>query len=266
MKDYIRHPFWQAVGLLVLAYLFIVFVIPVLPGSAVVPKSVVLQYMATVFVGVLIWVSDDEARWTRFKEPLHAVLVERSLKLVRTVVLAAVTLVVGCLTYSQVKASVAAPPNLRSIHPAPPSQITFRGKSITLVGLENPLRKEGDMAAHLTVGHKIYYQNCVPCHGDRLDGQGHFATGLNPLPANFQDNGTIAQLTESFVFWRIAKGGPGLPREGTPWNSAMPAWEEFLTEDEIWAVVLFLYEQTGWKPRTWEVSGSREPGAGSSHE
>jgi mono/diheme cytochrome c family protein len=256
MKDYIRHPFWQAAGLLVIAYLFIEFIIPVLPGSAVVPKSVVLQYMATVLVGVLIWVSDDEARWTRFKAPLHAVLVEKSLKVVRTGVLAAVTLIVGCLTYSQVKASVAAPPNLRSIHPAPPSQITFRGKSITLVGLENPLRKGGDMAAHLALGHKVYYQNCVPCHGDRLDGQGHFASGLNPLPANFQDNGTIAQLTESFVFWRIAKGGPGLPREGTPWNSAMPAWEEFLTEQEIWAVVLFLYEQTGWKPRTWEAGNT----------
>jgi mono/diheme cytochrome c family protein len=170
------------------------------------------------------------------------------------VLLGVVTLMVGCLTYSQVKASVAAPPNLRSIHPAPPSQITFRGKTITLVGLDNPLRRQGDMAAHLAEGHRIYYENCVPCHGDHLDGQGHFASGLNPLPANFQDNGTIAQLTESFVFWRVAKGGPGLPREGTPWNSAMPAWEEFLTEDEIWSVVLFLYEQTGWKPRTWEVS------------
>jgi mono/diheme cytochrome c family protein len=256
MRDYLKHPFWQAVGLLVLAYLFIEFVIPILPGSALVPKSVVLQYMATVFVGVLIWVSDDEARWAEFKQPLQDVVTQPRLKVVRTVVLAGVTLIVGCLTYSQVKASVAAPPNLRSIHPAPPSQITIRGKSITLVGLENPLRKEGDMAAHLALGHKVYYQNCVPCHGDRLDGQGHFASGLNPLPANFQDNGTIAQLTESFVFWRIAKGGPGLPREGTPWNSAMPAWEEFLSEEEIWAVVLFLYEQTGWKPRTWEVGNT----------
>ena len=256
MKTYLKHPFWQAVVLLVLAYLFIVFVIPILPGSAVVPKSVVLQYMATVLVGVLIYVSDDEARWTRFKEPLNAMLVERRLKVVRTGVLAAVTLIVGCLTYSQVKASVAAPPNLRSIHPAPPSQITFRGKSITLVGLENPLRRSGDMAAHLAVGRRVYYQNCVPCHGDHLDGQGHFASGFNPLPANLQDNGTIAQLTESFVFWRVAKGGPGLPREGTPWNSAMPAWEEFLTEDEIWSVVLFLYEQTGWKPRTWEAGNT----------
>ena len=101
-----------------------------------------------------------------------------------------------------------------------------------------------------TAGKKVYVKWCAGCHGDHLDGQGHFASGLNPLPANFQDNGTIAQLTESFVFWRVAKGGPGLPREGTPWNSAMPAWEEFLTEDEIWSVVLFLYSQTGWKPRT----------------
>ena len=264
MRAYLKHPFWQAVGVLVIAYIVIAFVIPLLPGSAIVPKSVVLQYMATVLVGVLIWVSDDEARWTEFKQPLQDVLVQPGLKVVRNVVLAAVTLIVGCFTYSQVRASVAAPPNLRSIHPAPPSQITFRGKTITLVGLDNPLRRTGDMAAHLAVGRRVYYQNCVPCHGDHLDGQGHFASGLNPLPANFQDNGTIAQLTESFVFWRVAKGGPGLPREGTPWNSAMPAWEDFLTEDEIWSVVLFLYDQTGWKPRTWEVS--TEQGAGSKHD
>ena len=254
MKAYLKHPFWQAVGVLVIAYIVIAFVIPILPGSAIVPKSVVLQYMATVLVGVLIWVSDDEARWTEFKQPLQDVLVQPGLKVVRNVVLATVTLIVGCFTYTQVRASVAAPPNLRSIHPAPPAQITFRGKTIALVGLDNPLRRTGDMAAHLAVGRRVYYQNCVPCHGDHLDGQGHFASGLNPLPANFQDNGTIAQLTESFVFWRVAKGGPGLPREGTPWNSAMPAWEDFLTEDEIWSVVLFLYDQTGWKPRTWEVS------------
>ncbi|MGH7531200.1 MAG: c-type cytochrome [Gemmatimonadales bacterium] len=254
MRDLARHPFWQSVAILVIAYVLVVFGIPLLPGSALVPKSVVLQYMATVLVGVLIWVSDDEARWTRFKQPLHAVLVERRLKAVRTGLLAAVTLLVGCLTYGQVRATVSAPPSLRSIHPAPPSQITFRGKTLTLAGLENPLRAAGDMATHLATGRRVYYQNCLPCHGDYLDGQGHFAHGFNPIPLNFQDGGTIAQLTESFVFWRIAKGGPGLPREGTPWNSAMPAWEDFLTEEEIWAVVLFLYEQTGWRPRTWEVA------------
>ena len=130
--------------------------------------------------------------------------------------------------------------------------------------LENPLRARGDMAEHLRTGKRIYYQNCLPCHGDRLDGQGHFAHGFSPAPASFEDNGTIAQLTESYVFWRIAKGGPGLPREGTPWNSAMPKWEDFLTEREIWSVILFLYDQTGWKPRTWEKAA--EPGAAGGHD
>ncbi len=114
MRAYLKHPFWQAVGVLVIAYIVVAFVIPLLPGSAMVPKSVVLQYMATVLVGVLIWVSDDEARWTEFKQPLQDVLVQPGLKVVRNVVLGAVTLIVGCFTYSQVRASVAAPPNLRS--------------------------------------------------------------------------------------------------------------------------------------------------------
>lgn len=254
----LKHPFWLALVILVIAYVVIAFGIPLLPGSALVPQSVVVQYMATVFVGVLLWVSDDEHRWTQFKQPIHDVLRKPELKTVRSTLLVVAPLLVGLFVFQQARASVAAPPNLRSIHPAPPASITFKGKQMTLAGLENPLRHEGDIAEHLKTGKAVYYANCMPCHGDFLDGQGHYAHGFNPLPLNFQDNGTIAQLTESFVFWRVAKGGPGLPREGTPWNSAMPAWEDFLTENEIWAVILFLYEQTGWKPRTWEAAEEGE--------
>jgi mono/diheme cytochrome c family protein len=253
-RDRARHPFWQAVAILVIAYVFVQFGIPLLPGSAPVPRSVVLQYMATVLVGVLIWVSDSEARWARFREPIRAVLVEDRLRTVRGALLVAMPLLVGWVAFAQARQTVTAPPSLRSIHPAPPTQITVRGRTLVLAGLGNPLRSEGDLAEHVAEGRRVYYQNCLPCHGDHLDGQGHFAAALNPLPADFQDNGTIAQLTESFVFWRIAKGGPGLPREGAPWNSAMPAWEDVLTEREIWAVIIYLYERTGWTPRRWEES------------
>jgi mono/diheme cytochrome c family protein len=164
----------------------------------------------------------------------------------------AVPLLVGFATYDRVRPRVQAPPQLRSVHPAPPSQITFQGRTLQLSGLENPLRGAGDRAGHLRTGERVYHQNCMVCHGDALDGGGHFAHGFNPLPLSFRDAGTIAQLTESFVFWRIAKGGPGLPREGAPWNSAMPAWEDLLTEEEIWSVILYMYEQSGWTPRTWE--------------
>lgn len=257
-RSKISHPFWQAVGIVVFAFVLIEYIIPIIPGSSIVPKSVALQYMVTALVGVLLYVSANEDSWTVFKEPIEAALVQPHLRLVRISGIAVITLLIGWITFGQARTSVAAPPNLRSIHPAPPTEITFRGKTITLTGLNNPLREHAEsLAAYLAEGKEVYYQNCLPCHGDHLDGLGHFADGFNPLPANFQDNGTIAQLTESFVFWRVAKGGPGLPREGTPWNSAMPKWEDFLTEHQIWTVVLFLYDQTGWKPRTWEKAGEK---------
>lgn len=264
----VRHPFWQALLLLIVAYLLFKFGIAILPGlvgmkSAPVPSSVVVQYMLIALVGILIHVSSDEARWRQFKEPIHATMVDADKKWVRLALLILVPLAIGFATYDQTRPKVEAPITLRSSHPAPPGQITFRGKTIQLTGLENPLRHRGSLSEHIATGKQIYYRNCLACHGDRLDGQGHFAHGFSPAPLSFEDQGTIAQLTESFVFWRVAKGGPGLPREGAPWSSAMPAWEDYLTEDEIWAVIIYLYEQSGWKPRTWEQGGTP---TGKAHE
>jgi mono/diheme cytochrome c family protein len=259
------HPFGQAVLLLLASYLLFKFGIAYLPPlfgarSAPVPQSVVLQFMLTALVGILIYVSEEEARWRRFQEPIRATLVDPDKGWLRTGLLVAIPLGIGYLAFQQARPRVPVPISLRSIHPAPPGQITFRGKAIQLTGLENPLRSRGSMEEHLRVGRRVYYQNCLPCHGDLLDGKGHFGPGFSPTPLAFDDPGTIAQLTESFVFWRIAKGGPGLPREGTPWNSAMPVWEDFLSEDEIWAVIIFLYQQSGFQPRRWET-GPPEGGA-----
>ena len=70
--------------------------------------------------------------------------------------------------------------------------------------------------------------------------------------------GPIAQLRETFLFWRIAKGGPGLPEEGGPWDTAMPAWEKILKEEEMWEAILFLYDFTGQKPRAREEVGTND--------
>jgi mono/diheme cytochrome c family protein len=263
LREMLRHPFWQAVVLIVLAFLLFRFGIALLPplfgmASAPVPQSVVLQYMLIALVGILIHASSDDERWRQFRQPIHATLVDRDKRWIRAALLVVIPLLVGFATYAQARPRVDAPVQLRSIHPAPPGQITFRGKTIQLAGLENPLRSRGSLEEHYQAGKRVYYQNCIACHGDRLDGQGHFAHGFSPTPLSFADNGTIAQLTESYVFWRIAKGGPGLPREGTPWNSAMPVWEDYLTEDEIWSVIIFLYQQTGWHPRRWETEKAVE--------
>lgn len=258
---WLRTPFRQAVTILVLAYALIEFGIPYIPplfgvASAPVPNTVVMQYLLTVLVGILLWVSDNEKRWTEFKRPIHDVLVRPDRKVARRTLLVVIPVLMAFVAYGRARPDMSAPPSFRAIHPAPPPSISFRDGTIELTGLENPLREEGSLAEHYEAGKEIYYRNCLACHGDGLNGRGHYAAGFNPAPLNFQDVGTIAMLTESFVFWRIAKGGPGLPNEGTPWNSAMPAWEAFLTEDEIWSVIIFLYEQTGHTPRTWEVEGA----------
>ena len=256
----LKHPFWQGAVVLIVAYAIIKwgigYLLPAIGvSSAPVPSTVITQYMLTVLVGVLLFMSSEEERWARFKEPITTTMVDPNRRALRGLMLVGLPLLVGWLAYQSVRPSFGAPPSLRSIHPAPPNSITFRGQTMELTGLENPLRHEGDMEAHLAVGNAVYTRNCVPCHGDRLDGGGHFASMLTPVPLPFTGTGTIAQLTESYVFWRIAKGGPGLPNEGAPWNSAMPAWETILEEDEIWSVILFLYERTGNTPRTWEEEG-----------
>jgi mono/diheme cytochrome c family protein len=240
--------FVQAVLILVIT--FVIFRFGIRPPA---PWSVVTLYMSVVLLSVLVYVSSDRDSWRDFLHPMRATLVDPDKRLLRLALLIVIPLFLGYYAYTQAAARPQAPPELRAVHPAPPASIQFRGKEIAIAGFDNPLRKDGaSFARHVAAGGEIYIRNCMYCHGDNLDGRGHFAAGFNPPPANFQDPGTIAMLQEAYLFWRIAKGGPGLPKESTPWNSVMPAWEDRLTEEQIWQVIMYLYDATGQQPRRWE--------------
>ena len=136
----------------------------------------------------------------------------------------------------------------------------LHGQKIDLIHGESPFRalERTDPKAfvqHVENGRHVYYSNCFYCHGDALAGDGMFAHAFNPVPANFQDSGVLPNFQETFFFWRIAKGGPGMPDEGAPGDSVMPEWERFLSNDQIWDVILFLYSDTGYRPRTFEEGG-----------
>ncbi len=226
-----------------------------------IPSSLLYFYLVIAIFAVLIYISAGNQSLGEFFRPIKDTIVNPEKRGLRISVFAGLPILVASLTYVNRSGEAPPPAELRSIHPAPPSQIQFRGKSINLDGAENPFRKDkANFRKYVEEGAVIYFKNCFFCHGDNLDGKGHFAKALNPMPANFVDKGTIAQLQESFVFWRISKGGPGLPNEGTPWNSAMPAWETILSEDEIWKVILYIYDGAGVEPRTWEEHSS-EPDA-----
>jgi hypothetical protein len=222
-----------------------------------IPSSLLAMYMFFVLAGVLMVFTFTEESARELVAPLRALVEDPDRKRVRNVVFVVVPLAAAGLTYARLQPGVEAPVELRSIHPAPPASVKMFGKRFDLLKLENPYRrleKEDPKKFRQLVaeGARVYIENCHFCHGDKLDGRGPYAQGLNPLPMNFQDVGTIAQLQESFLFWRIATGGPGLPAEAAPWISAMPVWQEFLAEDEIWKVILFLYDYTGHRPRSWE--------------
>ena len=246
----------QAVLTIFLIYAAFKILFGVVLGQPI-PSSVMTMYMFFVVAGVFMVFTFTEEGAREMVAPIKALVEDPAKKKIRNVLFVIVPLVAGMAAYDMLRPSFEAPVELRSIHPAPPFAVNIFDKRYDLSKLENPYRKYEKEDAQkfrelVAEGAKVYIRNCQYCHGDKLDGRGPYAPGLNPLPLNFQDVGTIAQLQESFVFWRIATGGPGLPKEATPWLSSMPIWQTFLSEDEIWKVILFLYDYTGHRPSSWQ--------------
>ncbi|RMH38293.1 MAG: cytochrome c [Nitrospirae bacterium] len=278
--------FWAGIGVWVFIQLYLKYrIYPPLPFSI---RAI---YGTVSLCGIFMWVSGSQAEWEEFRRPILDVLDGKTPlhRAVRAVLLVALPIGLGAFAFNSFKPSFEEPIELRTVHPAPPATTKVHGKTYVLQVAQNPYRvnKEGKYDqeytnAHITEqamgrlmkslgpednpwnpnaegyikyvreGGEIFFQNCHFCHGDNLNGRGLWAYAFNPIPANFTDAGTIAQLQETFVFWRVAKGGIGLPGEGFPWASVMPPWEQHLTVDEIWKVIMFEYWHTGYYPRTWD--------------
>lgn len=218
------------------------------------PSSIIGMFMAIITLALLAYMSASTDYLITVRDRVVRFMVQRKYRILLLLVVLGLPSLVAFRVYQNATRQPQTPANTRTIHPPPPNTINFKGKTIDLINDENPYRalEETDAAAfqaHVTNGRRVYYENCVFCHGDDLGGNGIYAHGFDPIPANFNDVNTIGILQESYLFWRIAKGAPGLPEESTPWASAMPAWEKFLTEEEIWDVILFLYDHTGLEPR-----------------
>jgi copper transport protein len=85
--------------------------------------------------------------------------------------------------------------------------------------------------ASLERGQEVYEQNCLACHGQYGRGDGPAGRVLRPPPADLQLHSTAH--TEGQLYWWISKGVPG---------SAMPAWEERLSEEDRWNVLNYIVQ------------------------
>ena len=80
-------------------------------------------------------------------------------------------------------------------------------------------------------GSETYTQHCASCHGDGGMGDGPAGQVLDPVAAPVAHTST--RMTDGYLFWRVAEGG-------AVFSSAMPAWKETLTEQQIWEVLAYL--------------------------
>jgi len=250
---------WRRAGVLAWALAWWVgfFVLIRFGFTVPIPMSVVMMYMGIATLAIFTYVTSSAARREAVSGPIVRLITDDKQRLLLALVAIAIPALTAAGVWVRMSQPVEAPYFSRTIHPASPASIDFKEKKIDIDQGENPFRaletsNPEEFRKHVEAGRQVYYRNCHFCHGDDLAGNGMFVHGLNPIPTNFTDSGTIPTLRETFLFWRISKGGPGLPDEGGPWDSAMPMWERFLTEDEIWDAILFLYDHTGTKPRAKE--------------
>jgi len=251
----------RAGSLLWIAFFWIGMYVALLYGFVTpIPDSAVHIYLSITALALFAYATSSRERLRGTIEPLLRFAGDSRYVLPLAVVALAIPGLVAWSIYQSSFQPIQPPFFGRTVHPSPPAEISSHGQKIDLIHGESPFRglEKTDAKAfreHVENGRRIYYSNCFFCHGDALGGDGMYAHAVNPVPANFQDSGVLPNFQETFFFWRIAKGGPGMPDEGAPGDSVMPEWERFLTNDEIWDVILFLYADTGYRPRTFEEGG-----------
>lgn len=97
-------------------------------------------------------------------------------------------------------------------------------------GVRNPLSPDGKT---ISEGRALYQENCTSCHGATGMGDGEVANSLNPSPALLAYMIQMPMAVDEYMLWTVSEGGEAF-------GTAMPAFKEALTEDEIWKIVTFM--------------------------
>lgn len=88
----------------------------------------------------------------------------------------------------------------------------------------------------LAKGKALYAANCAACHGETGAGDGVMATepglGQQAAPADFSDPSSMLGASPALLQGKILRGGMG---------TGMPYWGPILTDEEVWALVDYLW-------------------------
>ena len=112
-----------------------------------------------------------------------------------------------------------------------PQQISDLVDFIRATFMQVPVAAAGQQPAAVSLGEKIYTQNCAVCHGDNGNTAYWAKNGLDPAPRDFTSPEAQSVLTRSRMVHSVTHGRPG---------TGMMPFSKRLSADEIRAVVGFI--------------------------
>ena len=92
-------------------------------------------------------------------------------------------------------------------------------------------------------GKQWYYVYCIGCHGWGLRGDGPSASEVEPRPRILTDGGYMNKKSNLQLFTVIKGGG-----EASFLSASMPAWGNFLQDQDIWNVIAWIRMMADTKP------------------
>jgi mono/diheme cytochrome c family protein len=85
----------------------------------------------------------------------------------------------------------------------------------------------------IAAGGPLFLAHCSQCHGKSGLGNGDLASALSPSPALLAYMIQQPIAIDQYLLWTISEGGK-------PFGTAMPAFKNELSREEIWQVVAYL--------------------------
>ncbi len=91
----------------------------------------------------------------------------------------------------------------------------------------------GKAAAVVGQGRTLFAEHCASCHGAGGRGGAEAGRDLDPPAPELTHIVGMPMATDAFFLWTLADGGEAL-------GTAMPAFKEVLSRQEIWAIVSYM--------------------------
>lgn len=139
----------------------------------------------------------------------------------------------------------------------------MRRMSILLICLAGPAIGDHEhLNRDIPAGETLYQDHCAACHGANLEGQPNWRSpnddGTLPAPPH-DETGHTWHHDNLLLFEYTKLGGRGaLETRGIDdFNSGMPAFDDVISDDDIWDILAYIHST--WPDRIKQAHASRNP-------